>query len=78
MPPKKNAGAKGPKTSSKGDDEGKGKEKKGGSAVKVSKQVLYGQYLSFMVYVHLCRKCHATNGDMLSGGFQVPRAWLLF
>jgi len=36
MPPKKNAGAKGPKPSSKGDDEGKGKEKKGGSAVKVS------------------------------------------
>lgn len=37
MPPKKNANAKGPKTSAKGDNEsGKGKEKKGGSAVKVS------------------------------------------
>lgn len=36
MPPKKNANAKGPKTGAKGDDEGKGKEKKGGSAVKVS------------------------------------------
>lgn len=34
MPPKKNT--KGPKTSAKADDEGKGKEKKGGSAVKVS------------------------------------------
>ncbi|NP_001155773.1 peptidyl-prolyl cis-trans isomerase NIMA-interacting 4 [Acyrthosiphon pisum] len=35
MPPKKNANTKGPKSSSKADDEGKGKEKKGGSAVKV-------------------------------------------
>jgi len=36
MPPKKNANAKGPKSSSKIEDEGKGKEKKGGcSAVKV-------------------------------------------
>jgi len=38
MPPKKNANAKGPKSASKADDEGKGKEKKGGgsSTVKVS------------------------------------------
>lgn len=36
MPPKKNANAKGPKTGKKGDDDGKGKEKKGGTAVKVS------------------------------------------
>jgi len=36
MPPKKNANAKGPKTAPKGDDESKGKEKKGGSAIKVS------------------------------------------
>ncbi|XP_025205442.1 peptidyl-prolyl cis-trans isomerase NIMA-interacting 4 [Melanaphis sacchari] len=37
MPPKKNANTKGPKSSSKADDEGKGKEKKGGgsSTVKV-------------------------------------------
>ncbi|XP_026819879.1 peptidyl-prolyl cis-trans isomerase NIMA-interacting 4 [Rhopalosiphum maidis] len=37
MPPKKNANAKGPKSASKADDEGKGKDKKGGgsSAVKV-------------------------------------------
>lgn len=41
MPPKKNAGAKGPKTGSKGDDEGKAKEKKGGSAVKVSLVTLF-------------------------------------
>lgn len=33
MPPKNKGG---PKTSSKGDDDSKGKEKKGGSAVKVS------------------------------------------
>lgn len=39
MPPKKNTNTKGPKTSSKADDEGKGKEKKGGSAVKVSFKV---------------------------------------
>jgi len=35
MPPKKNANAKGPKSSTKTDDDSKGKEKKGGSAVKV-------------------------------------------
>jgi hypothetical protein len=35
MPPKKNASAKGPKTNAKGGDDDKGKEKKGGSAVKV-------------------------------------------
>lgn len=34
MPPKKNT--KGPKTSTKVDDESKGKEKKGGASVKVS------------------------------------------
>jgi len=38
MPPKKNANAKGPKSNPKADDDGKGKDKKGGgsSAVKVS------------------------------------------
>ncbi|CAH1723915.1 peptidyl-prolyl cis-trans isomerase NIMA-interacting 4 [Aphis gossypii] len=37
MPPKKNANAKGPKSNPKADDDGKGKDKKGGgsSAVKV-------------------------------------------
>lgn len=44
MPPKKNASAKGPKTGAKGDDDGKGKEKKGGSAIKVS-------FIPFFVFV---------------------------
>lgn len=47
MPPKN----KGPKTSAKGDDDGKGKEKKGGSAVKVS------FFISYLIEIILCFEC---------------------